>query len=156
SAGPAVVARGCGLLESGSVFGRPRSRSRGPALGAVIAVVVVGGVIAAGVGHRRRRAREAAKGDPKLTVRRLFEEPWKGNWDVIDELVSPDYVGHDPAEPAPIRGRAALRESIERYATAFPGAVVTVDEQVADGDTVATRWSGRGTHMGEIAGIGPT
>jgi predicted ester cyclase len=92
----------------------------------------------------------------KLIVKQLLEEPWKGNLDVIDELVSPDYVGHDPAEPEPIRGQAGARANIERYIAGFPGGAIKVDEQIAEGDRVATRWTGRGTHTGEIAGIAPT
>ena len=94
--------------------------------------------------------------DAKLIVRRLFEEPWKGNWDVIDEFVSPSYVGHDPAEPEPIRGPAGVKANIEKYLAGFPGGAITVDDQIAEGDKVATRWTGRGTHAGEIAGIAPT
>ena len=91
----------------------------------------------------------------KRIVKRVFEEPWTGNLDVIDEFVSPDYVGHDPAEPEPIRGIAGARTNIEKYLAAFSGAI-TVDEQIAEGDKVATRWTGRGTHTGEIAGITAT
>jgi len=94
--------------------------------------------------------------DAKLMVKRLFEEPWKGNFDVIDEFVAPNYVGHDPAEPEPIRGPEGLRANIEKYLAGFPGGGVTVDDQIVDGDKVATRWTGRGTQTGEVAGIAPT
>jgi steroid delta-isomerase-like uncharacterized protein len=93
--------------------------------------------------------------DAKKIVKRLLEEPWT-NIDVIDELVSPDYVGYDPAEPEPIRGPAGVRANTQKYLTAFPDGKITVDDQIAEGDTVATRWTGRGTHNGEIAGISPT
>ena len=94
--------------------------------------------------------------DAKQIVKRLFEEPWKGNWDVIDEYVAPGYIGHDPAEPEPIRGPAGVRANIEKYLTGFPGGGISVDDQIMEGDKVATRWTGRGTHTGEIAGISPT
>ena len=94
--------------------------------------------------------------DAKLIVKRLFEEPWRGNFDVIDEFVAPSYVGHDPAEPEPIRGPAGVRANIEKYLAGFPGGGITVDDQIVDGDKVATRWTGRGTQTGEIAGIAPT
>ena len=45
--------------------------------------------------------------DAKTIVKRLFEEPWTGNFDVIEELVAPEYVGYDAAEPEPIRARPA-------------------------------------------------
>ena len=94
--------------------------------------------------------------DAKLIVKRLFEEPWKGNFEVIDEFVAPNYVGHDPAEPEPIRGPAGLRANIEKYLAGFPDGGITVDDQIVDGDKVATRWTGRGTQTGEVAGIAPT
>ena len=94
--------------------------------------------------------------DAKQIVKRLFEEPWKGNWDVIDEYVAPGYVGHDPAEPELIRGPTGVRANIEKYLAGFPGGGITVDDQIAEGGKVATRWTGRGTHTGEMAGISPT
>jgi len=94
--------------------------------------------------------------DAKQIVRRLFEEPWTGNWGVIDEFVAPGYIGYDPAEPEPIRGPAGVRANIEKYVAGFPGGGITVDDQIAEGDKVATRWTGRGTHTGEMAGISPT
>jgi len=94
--------------------------------------------------------------DAKQIVRRLTEEPWTGNTAVIDELVSPDYIGYDPAEPEPIRGPAGVKANLEKYLAGFSNGRVTVDDQVAEGDKVATRWTGRGTHDGEIAGIAAT
>jgi predicted ester cyclase len=93
--------------------------------------------------------------DAKEIVRRLTEESWKDP-SVIDELASPDYVGYDPTEPEPVRGPAGLRAQLQTYIDAFEGAHVTVDEQFAEGDLVATRWTGRGTHTGEIQGVAPT
>lgn len=94
--------------------------------------------------------------DAKLIVKRLFEEPWKGNWDVIDDFVSETYVGYDPSQPESIRGREGLKANIQQYIDAFSDARITVDDQFAEGDRVATRWTGRGTHSGEIAGIAAT
>jgi predicted ester cyclase len=92
----------------------------------------------------------------KVIVRRAFEEPWKGNLDVIDELIATQYIGHDPANPEPLRGPAGVKEFISTYRAAFPDARITVEQQLAEGDLVATRWTGRGTHEGELMGISPT
>jgi predicted ester cyclase len=94
--------------------------------------------------------------DAKEIVKRLIEEPWTGSFDVIDELVSRDFVGYDAAEPEPIRGPAGLKANFEKYLAGFSNARCTVDDQVAEGNKVATRWTGKGTHDGEIAGIAPT
>jgi steroid delta-isomerase-like uncharacterized protein len=92
----------------------------------------------------------------KKIVRRAFEEPWKGNLDIVDELMSNDYIGHDPANPEPLRGPAGVKEFISTYRTAFPDARITVEDQLAEGDLVATRWSGRGRHEAELMGVQPT
>jgi steroid delta-isomerase-like uncharacterized protein len=94
--------------------------------------------------------------DAKEIVRQLFEEPWKGNLDVIDKYVAPEYVGHDPSEPDPIRGPEGFRTFVQKYLTGFPDGRITVDDQIMEGDQVATRWTGRGTNTGEIPGISPT
>jgi steroid delta-isomerase-like uncharacterized protein len=103
-----------------------------------------------------RRARRSPLAEAKRTVRRAVEEPWRGNVDVIDELVATDYVGYDAAEAEPIRGPEGVKANIAKYKTGFPDGLVTVDHQIAEGDMVATRWTGRGTQTGEIAGLDPT
>jgi steroid delta-isomerase-like uncharacterized protein len=92
----------------------------------------------------------------KAIVRRAFEEPWKGKLDVVDELVASQYIGHDPANPEPLHGPEGVKEFISSYRAAFPDARITVEDQLAEGDLVATRWSGRGTHEGELMGVEPT
>lgn len=92
----------------------------------------------------------------KRAVRRLIEEPWTGNTAVIDELVDPSYIGYDPSSPEPLRGPEGVRAFVARYLAAFPNGRITVDEQFAEGDNVATRWTGRGRHEGELMGIPPT
>jgi predicted ester cyclase len=94
--------------------------------------------------------------DAKQIVERLFEESWKGNLDVIDEYIAPGYIGHDPSEPDAIRGPAGFRAFIQKYLTAFPDGQIIIEDQILEGEKVATRWTGRGTHKGEIAGIAPT
>jgi steroid delta-isomerase-like uncharacterized protein len=93
----------------------------------------------------------------KMIVRRAIEEPWSGNLDLVDELFASDYVGHDPANPEPLRGPEGVKEFIATYRAAFPDSKITVDAQLAEGNLVATRWSGQGTHEGgELLGIEPT
>jgi steroid delta-isomerase-like uncharacterized protein len=94
--------------------------------------------------------------DAKKIVRRAIEEPWRGSFEVIDELLAPGYIGHDPSQREPIRGIDGAKANYQQYIDAFAGAQITVDEQIAEGDIVATRWTGRGTHTGEIAGISGT
>ena len=39
---------------------------------------------------------------------------------------------------------------------AFPDLEITIEEQIAEGDKVLTRFRTRGTHQGELWGIAPT
>jgi steroid delta-isomerase-like uncharacterized protein len=91
----------------------------------------------------------------KEIVRRLGVEPWEGNVGVIDELVTSDYVGHDPSQPD-LHGPDGVKGFITTYLSAFPDGRITIDEQLAEGDLVASRWTGRGTHQGDLMGIPPT
>jgi steroid delta-isomerase-like uncharacterized protein len=93
----------------------------------------------------------------KTIARRLIEETFnKGNLAVVDEFCAMNYVGYDPALPNPSRGPVELKQNINMYRTAFPDAHLTVEEQVAEGDTVVSRWTARGTHKGPLMGIPPT
>ncbi|MFN0154941.1 MAG: ester cyclase [Gaiella sp.] len=93
----------------------------------------------------------------KDIVRRLVDGVWRDrNLAVVDELVAPGYVGHDPSQPEPIRGRDGYKQNIGIYQAAYHDAAITIDHQLAEGDYVVTRWTGRGTHTGELMGISPT
>jgi steroid delta-isomerase-like uncharacterized protein len=123
----------------------------------VLAVAgVVAGATAGIAAHRHKRSKGAPMADASLIVKRLLEEPWKGSFDVIEETVAENYVGHDPSQPEPIRGRDGVKANFQQYIDAFSDARITVDEQFGQGDRVATRWTGRGTHSGEFAGIAAT
>ena len=94
--------------------------------------------------------------DNKTIVRRLIEEPWTGNVGIVDEYVDANYVGYDPSQPEPLRGPQAVKEFIQMFISAYSDGRLTVDQQFAEGDMVATRWTGRGTQDGDLMGIAPT
>ena len=93
----------------------------------------------------------------KALARRFFEEAFNaGNLDVIDELVDPGFVNYDVAMPEPQRGIEEAKAGISGYRAAFPDLKITVEEQIAEGEYVTTRWSAKGTHEGDLMGIAPT
>ena len=93
----------------------------------------------------------------KNAVRRLFEEVWnKGNLPVADELFSSTYVHHDASTPDVGRGPESEQKRATLYRTAFPDIRLTMDDIIAEGETVVARWSCRGTHKGDLSGIPPT
>jgi len=93
----------------------------------------------------------------KNVVRRLFEEVWnKSNLPVADEIFAPTYIHHDPSTPDVGRGPESEKKRATLYRTAFPDLRLTIEEIIAEGETVMARWSCRGTHKGDFSGIAPT
>jgi steroid delta-isomerase-like uncharacterized protein len=93
----------------------------------------------------------------KAISRRADEELFdRGNLDVADELFASDFVYHDPASGEDWHGP----ESVKQYATmmraAFPDLHYIVEDQIAEGDKVVTRYTASGTHQGELMGIAST
>ncbi len=74
----------------------------------------------------------------------------------MDELFAPNFVLHDPSVPQEVRGIEAMKQYITMYRTAYPDTRFVVEDQIAEGDRVVTRWTGQGTHQGELMGISPT
>jgi len=96
-------------------------------------------------------------GELKAIAAREYQEMFsRGNLDVADEIIAADYVGHDPALPDLVRGPEGLKQAAAGYRAAFPDLSVMIEQQVAEGDTVVTRWTARGMHQGELFGIAAT
>jgi steroid delta-isomerase-like uncharacterized protein len=107
------------------------------------------------------RATGAASGiDPAEGSRRLLEGCFnEGKLELADQLVAPDAVNHDPAEPVHmrgLRGPEVLKRTVQMYRAAFPDVKITVDDVIASGDKVVLRWHSEGTHRGELEGLAPT
>jgi predicted ester cyclase len=93
----------------------------------------------------------------KAVMRRIYEELWnQGNFDVLDELVSPDYVGHLPTPPGAPTGRDGLVWLIQTYRSAFPDVHVQIEDQIAEGEKVMTHVIFQGTHENQFMHIAPT
>jgi steroid delta-isomerase-like uncharacterized protein len=92
----------------------------------------------------------------KALVRRLYEEAFgQGKTEVVDEVLHSNYVCYDPnAEGGEVRGLEAIKGEIEYFHNAFPDDLFwRVEEQVAEGDKVTTRYTMGGTHQGEFFGV---
>lgn len=91
----------------------------------------------------------------KRIARKVFEDILtEGNIALVDGLVASDYVGHTPL--LELHGPEGAKEFDALLHQAFPDLEVTVEDQIAEGDRVATRWTARGTHEGEFQDIPPT
>src|SRR5215217_3537069 len=79
----------------------------------------------------------------------------KKNLDAADDLAAADFIEHLPF-PGQGPGREGLKFAINAMLTGFPDMNWTVQEQIAEGETVVTRFTWTGTHDGAFMGIPPT
>ena len=94
--------------------------------------------------------------DHKAAVRAFFGVAESGDFDVLDTIVSPDYVLHDPGQADDVRGIEGAKEMISAVRGACSDLKMTISHQVAEGDLVASHYVARGTHDGEYLGIPAT
>src|SRR5437763_1716126 len=94
----------------------------------------------------------------KALVRRCIDEVWnRADSGAFDALLSPSIIRHGPPPTeGDIRGLDGFRQLVAMYRAAYPDLIVSIDNQVAEGDQVASRWTARGTHGGELMGMAPT
>jgi predicted ester cyclase len=82
----------------------------------------------------------------KAVVRRFNEEVYnRGNMDVADELLAPNFVSRD-ALTGEEAGREDLKREIAEQAAISSDLHFSIEEQIAEGDKVVTRIIGSGTH----------
>ena len=88
-------------------------------------------------------------------MRRAFQGIMdRGDIGTIDELFASDFTGHDTAGGT--FGRDEFREGVRAMLSAFSDRRVVIEDQLADGDKVATRWTVTAVHSGEFQGVPAT
>lgn len=94
----------------------------------------------------------------KKLYRSFVEDVINGaQYDLIPELFSADYVDHNAPPGAPTGSFEAIQAIPEMFRGAFPDVHFVIEDMVNDGDWVATRVTGRATHLGRpFMGIEPT
>jgi steroid delta-isomerase-like uncharacterized protein len=103
----------------------------------------------------RRPRRKSATPTPRVIVRRLHDIWNTGDLAAVEAVYAEDFVGHfPPSSHLPDRrGRDGAREGIRRAKTAFPDWHEHVEAMVTEGNTVVTRYTSTGTHLGEFRGL---
>jgi steroid delta-isomerase-like uncharacterized protein len=90
-------------------------------------------------------------------IMRHFWAVWEqGDVELLDELLAPKYVNHTLATPDLPPGPEGVKEVVSMFHSAMPDLRVVVEDMVAEGDKVATRYALEGTHRGELFGAAPT
>jgi steroid delta-isomerase-like uncharacterized protein len=78
------------------------------------------------------------------------------NEELAGELISPDAIFHIPGQTEPMRGPAGYMAIIGMMRSGFPDIQWTLEDSVAEGDTIAARFIMRGKHQGAFFGVPPT
>lgn len=105
--------------------------------------------------HPEKRGHHMSTEDNKAKVRQIIEEVWNGgNLAVLDELVAPTCVFHDPNTT--FHGPEGIKHYVMMYRMAFPDLQFTVNDLIGEGDKVVIRWMVTGTHKGQLQGMAPT
>jgi serine phosphatase RsbU (regulator of sigma subunit)/ketosteroid isomerase-like protein len=92
----------------------------------------------------------------KALVRRFMEARAKADLNAIEEMMAPDFISHGIL-PGQQPGREGLKRSIAEIAATFSNRRRFIEDQVAEGDKVVTRYTLRATHdRKEIMGVAPT
>jgi steroid delta-isomerase-like uncharacterized protein len=91
----------------------------------------------------------------KAMIRRWFEEVWnKGREGAVDQLLHARAIVHGLGPD--LQGPDAFKGFHRAYRNAFPDVKIQIEDIVTEGDTVATRWAGTGTHQGDGLGFPAT
>ena len=91
----------------------------------------------------------------KMLVQRYIAAISTGDLGALDEIIATDFIDHN-GFPGQTPGREGAKELVRVYRTAFPDVRWTIEDQIAEENKVTTRWVARGTHLGNLFGVGPT
>lgn len=145
------------------IVGRGASR-RG--LAKLTAGALLGGVVAR-AGYAGAGAQEAtpagdetcpttSEAENLAVVQRYWAEVWTaGGEAAVGELLTEDEL-HHWGVGGPTVGPEAFAERLNLFLAAFPDFAIRIDQELADGDIVVTRYTATGTHEGAWLGIEPT
>ena len=90
-------------------------------------------------------------------ARRLMETRINGDLDTVDEMLAPDFVNHNRLLPGQESDREDYMRGISAYQAALSERRLIIEDQVAGGDKVVTRFVVHALHdRGEIMGVAPT
>jgi predicted ester cyclase len=102
------------------------------------------------------RMTEVPDHNKRLVRRALAEIYTKGDLELADELIHPDFVNHEPAHPDLPTGPESVKQTVRSLHAAFGGLRFEVQDEIAEGDKVVQRATMSGRHAGPMMGHEPT
>ena len=92
----------------------------------------------------------------KALVRRFMETRARADLNAIEGMLAPGFISHG-SRPGHQPDREGYKRQVAEFVTAFSDVRFVIEDQVAQGDKVVSRISGRGTYdRKEIMSVAPT
>ena len=92
--------------------------------------------------------------DNKELVRTYLEKAFaQTDLDAAAEMISDHYCLHDPLRPNFSGGRDAFKNAHKAYIHGVRDHSFTINDQIAEGDKVVTRWTVKGCQTKDLPGI---
>ena len=92
----------------------------------------------------------------KLIIK-YFEDVWNnGKLEILDEIISPNYINHTPGMPNPLPGPEGLKPIVAGIRHAFPDLRYVIENMIVSDSQVAVHTTMHGTHTGDFFGLAPT
>jgi predicted ester cyclase len=86
----------------------------------------------------------------------MYNETNKGNVDVFDEVLTPDFISYGGSGSGlDLQGLKPFKDLFLAFLTTFPDLWVRLDDLIADGNKCALRGPMGGTHKGNFMGMAP-
>ena len=125
------------------------------AAGASALVVATFGAVAAP--RHYEQGKNMSTEHNKAAALRWSQELWSlGHLAVADEIISPNYVRHDPGDPFPARGPEDVKRIVTMLRTMLPDFRIQVEAVIAEGDIVVSRYTATATDTVGYMGMPPT
>jgi predicted ester cyclase len=95
--------------------------------------------------------------DNKQLVRRALEEIYaKGDLELANQLIHPDFIDHEPAHPELPSGPESVKQTVRSLQSAFGELGFEVLDEIAEGDKVVQLVTMSGRQTGPLMGREPT
>ena len=93
-----------------------------------------------------------AEDNKRLTRRALDEIYTRGDLELVDEIVHPDFIDHEPAHPEQPNGPESVKQTVRRLRRMFGGLRFEIEDEIAEGDRVVQRVTMSGRQTGPLMG----
>src|SRR5215204_3509929 len=109
-----------------------------------------------GMGKEKRKSVSAAE-ENKAIFRRYAEEVGnQHNFELVDEIFEERYISHQPDGSTLVRGPEDVKRFQGEFHSAFPDFHISIEDQIAEGDKVVSRYTIRGIHQRAFRDMAPT